>query len=119
MAHVIKRIYAAHKGTYGAKRITRSLKVKGYKVNHKKVARLMNEMNLKAVVRRPKTTKEAKSQFAGHVYENHLMRDFNSTLPNQKWVTDMTEVKIDGEKLYLSAIIDLFNREVKIGRAHV
>ncbi|WP_373459929.1 IS3 family transposase [Neobacillus driksii] len=39
----IKRIYFLHKGTYGAKRISRALKTEGIIINHKKVARIMNE----------------------------------------------------------------------------
>lgn len=68
----IKRAYHQHKGTYGAKRIAGFLKTSGYTVNHKRVARLLLEDGLKAVVRRPKTSKSAKQEFAGHVYDNLL-----------------------------------------------
>lgn len=81
-------------------------------MNHKRVERLMNEVNLKANVRKPKSTKESKSQAAGFVYENLLARNFDAEKPNQKWVTDMTEVITGNEKRYISAILDLFNREV-------
>ncbi|MDR7079547.1 transposase InsO family protein [Neobacillus niacini] len=72
----------------------------------------MNETNLKAKVRQPKTTHETKEQSAGYVYKNLLDRDFDAVHPNQKWVTDMTEVLMGQEKLYISAVMDLFNREV-------
>jgi putative transposase len=72
----------------------------------------MNEANLKAKVRQPKTTHESKEQSAGYVYKNLLNRDFDAVHPNQKWVTDMTEVLMGQEKLYISAVMDLFNREV-------
>ena len=44
--------------------------------------------------------------------ENKLARDFYATAPNQKWATDLTEFKIPetGKKLYLSAILDLYDR---------
>ena len=43
---------------------------------------------------------------------NHLERDFSATAPKQKWVTDITEFKAkDGSKVYLSPILDLFNRD--------
>ncbi|MFZ0446039.1 MAG: IS3 family transposase [Bacillus sp. (in: firmicutes)] len=67
----IKSAYTPHKGTYGAKRIAKYLSSKGKLVNHKRVARIMREANLKATVRRPKTTK---GKAAGHVYENLLNR---------------------------------------------
>lgn len=108
----IKRAFSLHKGTYGAKRIAGYLKSKKTLVNHKKVARLMKEAKLKASVRRPKITKIAKTKAAGYIYENLLQRDFQASHPNHKWVTDVTEVKVEQEKFYISALMDLFNREV-------
>lgn len=108
----IKRAFSLHKGTYGAKRIAKYISSKGTVVNHKKVARIMREANIKATVCHPKTTKEAKGKAVGYVYENLLNRDFQATHPNQKWVTDMTEVLVEDKKFYISAILDLFNREL-------
>jgi len=48
----------------------------------------------------------------GHVAPNLLERHFHAPEPNRKWVTDVTEFKIDGKKLYLSPILDLYNREI-------
>ncbi|MFD1708551.1 IS3 family transposase, partial [Siminovitchia sediminis] len=108
----IKRIYTMHKGTLGAKRIAKVLSTSGSAVNHKRVARLMREANLKANVRLPKSTAESKSESAGFVYENHLNRDFDTQFPDTKWVTDMTEIVLEGQKVYISALKDLFNEEV-------
>lgn len=108
----IKRVFKDNKGTYGAKRISKELKSEDIIVNHKKVARIMREANLKAKVRRKKTTIESKSSSAGFVYDNHLDRDFDAEHPNQKWVTDMTELWVDNRKVYISALMDLFNREI-------
>jgi|SRR5690625_3602402 len=108
----IKRIYTINCGTYGAKRISKELKSKGEIVNHKKVARIMREANLKSKVRIKKSTKESKSCSAGFIYENLLDRDFDADHPNQKWVTDMTELWVDNQKVYISALMDLFNREI-------
>ena len=41
-----------------------------------------------------------------------MKRDFKASKPNEKWVTDVTEVHLFGEKLYLSPILDLFNGEI-------
>ena len=108
----IKRAFSLHGGTYGAKRLAKYITNKGTLVNHKKVARILREANIKATVRRPKTTKEFKGKATGYVYENLLNRDFQATHPNQKWVTDMTEVSAEGKKYYISALMDLFNREL-------
>lgn len=108
----IKRAFSLHKGTYGAKRLAKYISSKGTLVNHKKIARIMREANIKANVRRSKITKESKGKAAGYVYENLLNRDFQAAHPNQKWVTDMTEVLVEGKKYYISALLDLFNREL-------
>ncbi|WP_307411047.1 IS3 family transposase [Neobacillus ginsengisoli] len=108
----IKKAFSLHKGTYGAKRLAKYISSKGTLVNHKKVARIMREANIKATVRRPKTTKESKGKAAGYNYENLLNRDFQAAHPNHKWVTDITEVLVEGKKYYISALMDLFNREL-------
>ena len=48
----------------------------------------------------------------GKIAPNILQRDFNADKPNEKWVTDVTEFHLYGQKLYLSTILDLFNREI-------
>jgi putative transposase len=48
----------------------------------------------------------------GAIAPNVLKRQFKATSLNQKWVTDVTELRVAGEKLYLSPIMDLFNREI-------
>ncbi|MBT2738647.1 IS3 family transposase, partial [Bacillus sp. ISL-7] len=48
----------------------------------------------------------------GKTAPNILDRNFEAENPNEKWVTDITEFKLFGEKLYLSPILDLFNGEI-------
>ena len=48
----------------------------------------------------------------GKIAPNLLERNFKATKPNEKWVTDITEFSMFGQKLYLSPILDLFNREI-------
>ncbi|SCN42098.1 Uncharacterized protein BCRIVMBC938_06130 [Bacillus wiedmannii] len=94
----IKQIFHEHQGRYG------------YIVNHKTVLRLMNQLGLKSLVRIAKY--RSYRGRAGKVAPNILKRDFNASRPNEKWVTDVTEVHLFGEKLYLSPILDLFNGEI-------
>ena len=107
----ISSIFHEHKGRYGYRRITLGLKNRGYKANHKTVARLMNILKLNSI-QRPKRRYNSYKGEVGKVVPNLLKRDFNANKPNQKWVTDVTEFKIKNEKLYLSPIVDLFNGEV-------
>lgn len=48
----------------------------------------------------------------GKIAENLLNRDFQAEKPNQKWVTDVTEFNLFGQKLYLSPILDLYSRDL-------
>lgn len=106
----IKSIYHYHRGLYGYRRITLELKNRGFVINHKTVSRLMKELGLKSLIR-IKKYKSYKGDI-GRISPNILKRDFNANFPNQKWATDITEFNVSGEKLYLSPIIDLYNREI-------
>ncbi|GIN70384.1 transposase [Bacillus sp. J14TS2] len=103
-------IYHRHKGRYGYRRITDVLKEKGYEINRKKVLRLMRDLRLQCIVR-IKKYKSYKGAY-GKAARNILKRNFKAEKPNQKWVTDVTEFKLLGEKLYLSPVLDLFNGEI-------
>lgn len=106
----IQRIYEANHGRYGYRRITIALHKEGVCVNHKTVLKFMRQMGLLCRVRMKKYN-SYKGEI-GHVAPNLLERHFCASEPNRKWVTDVTEFKIDGKKLYLSPILDLYNREI-------
>jgi len=106
----IQVIYNEHEGRYGYRRIRDELANGGQKVNHKKVQRIMKELGLKCIVRMKKY-KSYKGK-VGKIAANILNRDFKAKVPNEKWVTDITEFKLFGEKLYLSPVLDLFNGEI-------
>ncbi|MDX3775772.1 IS3 family transposase [Chromatiaceae bacterium AAb-1] len=106
----IEAIYHAHKGRYGYRRITLTLRLSGIGVNHKRVQRLMCELGLRSKVR-PKRYKSYKGE-VGKVVPDLVKRKFTADKPNQKWVTDVTEFKVGEQKVYLSPVIDLFNQEV-------
>jgi len=106
----IREIYERHKGRYGYRRITAELRNTGSEVNHKTVQRLMQLLGLKSLVR-PKKYRSYRGQFNADV-PNVLDRQFRADRPNQKWVTDVTEFNVRGEKLYLSPVMDLYNGEI-------
>lgn len=76
----------------------------------KRVHRIMKKLGIQAVIRKKK--KKYTFSKPETIAENKLNRDFNASAPNEKWVTDVTEFKVPGEKkkLYLSAILDLYDR---------
>ncbi|QZA53047.1 IS3 family transposase [Pseudomonas sp. LH21] len=106
----INSLYHKHKGRYGYRRITAVLERHGEVINHKKVQRLMQLMNLKSLVKVKKYRSYRGSE--GLVASDLLKREFKAEAPNQKWVTDVTEFKVKGQKLYLSPVMDLYNGEI-------
>lgn len=85
---------------------------KRYSVN--RIHRIMKKLSIKSVIRKKKTKYfNVKPET---VAENVLKRDFNASRPNEKWVTDVTEFKWyevgEKRKLYLSAILDLYDRSI-------
>lgn len=80
-------------------------------VNEKRIYRLMQISGLKSVIRRKR--KPYRKSPAHYVAENVLNRTFTSKKPNEKWCTDVTELKYgNGKKAYLSAIIDLYDGSI-------
>ncbi|UKS26115.1 hypothetical protein LOZ80_31970 [Paenibacillus sp. HWE-109] len=74
----------------------------------------MQELGITSIIRRKyvhRTTREA-AVSDGRIAENKLQRDFKADKPNQNWVTDVTQFRVLEEKLYLSAIKDLWNNEI-------
>ena len=103
-------IYHENKGRYGYRRITTELNKRNILLNHKTVQKLMKVLGLVCRVRMKKY-RSYKGE-VGKVAPNLLNRDFIADRPNQKWVTDVTEFNLFGEKLYLSPILDLHSRDL-------
>ena len=93
---------------YGARKIAAWLKSQGYRVNRKRIRRLMRIMGLKAIYRHPKTSKSA----PGHKIYPYLLGDLRITRPNQVWAADITYIPMAHGFLYLVAIIDWYSRYV-------
>ena len=106
----ITAIYHENRGRYGYRRITAELRNRNLPLNHKTVQRLMKELGLVCRVRMKKYR-----SYKGEVDKiapNLLNRDFHADRPNQKWVTDVTEFSLFGEKLYLSPVLDLCSSDL-------
>ena len=106
----IAAIYHENKGRYGYRRITDELHNRGIPLNHKTVQRLTKELGLICRVRMKKYRSYKGEK--GTTADNILAREFLAEKPNQKWVTDVTEFRLFGQKLYLSPILDLYSRDI-------
>ena len=110
LKQLFQSIYDEHEDRYGYRRIRDELGNLGHEVNHKKVQRIMKALGIKSLVH-IKKYRSYKGKI-GKIAPNILDRNFKAEKPNEKWVTDITEFKLFGEKLYLSPILDLFNGEI-------
>lgn len=109
----IMKLFEKHEGRYGYRRIHLALRNQGYLINHKKVQRIMNELGLKCVKFQRKSRYNSYKGTVGKVAENRLNRRFDTPIPLQKIVTDITEFKcLNEEKLYLNPFLDLYNGEI-------
>src|SRR5439155_24547422 len=96
--------------SYGRPRITAELRRRGWKVNPKRVYRLMREDNL-LCVRKRKFVVTTDSHHSRKVYPN-LAQEMVLTGINQLWVADITYIRLQNEFVYLAVVIDAYSRRV-------
>ena len=96
---------------YGYRRIWQDLRNHGWVVNHKLVYKLMDQMGLKAKVR-PRRRYGSYARVESRIAKNVLDRNFTPDAPNTAWVSDVTEFRVAGQKVYLSPIMDLYDRSI-------
>ena len=108
----IKEIYKASKRRYGSPKITKELNYQDIRVSRPRVARLMRSMNLRSIItkRYKVTTTDSKHNYP--IADNYLNRNFQVQRKGQVWVSDITYIRTDQGWLYLTIIIDLYDRKV-------
>ena len=106
-----RRIFFEHRGRYGSPRVWAELKERGWRIGRKRVEKLMKEQQLR-VNRRPKWVKTTDSSHRLSVSANILNRDFRADYPGEKWVSDITYLRSKGGRLYLTVVLDLWDRKV-------
>lgn len=108
----IKKIYEENNGIYGYRRVKKTLEKENIRISKKLVLKLMRELGIRGKRSNQKSKYNSYPGEKGQVVENLLKRDFVAEQENEKWVTDISEFKINGEKLYLSPLLDLYNDEI-------
>jgi len=111
----MRHIYAEGRGEYGSPTISRVLREKGHRINHKRVARLMriNGLRSKIVEHYKHTTIRCKQRDAS---PNLLQQHFEADGPNRVWISDITYIRTAEGWLYLTTVEDVWSRKV-IGHA--
>jgi putative transposase len=107
LMRAIDEAYMAHP-VFGSRQMTRWLRRQGYRINRKRVRRLMELMGLEAIYQKPNLSRPN----AEHRIYPYLLRTLKVTRPNQVWAADLTYVPIQGGFLYLFAVIDWYSRAV-------
>lgn len=107
----IREAYMKSKRRYGSPRITKELTVKGISASRPLVAKLMRKEQIRSTVKKKyKMTTDSSHKYP--VVENILMQEFSVQSTNQVWVSDLTYVHTTQGWLYLTTVIDLFDRKV-------
>jgi transposase InsO family protein len=107
----IKKIHKQTDQTYGSPRMTRELRYRSYSCSRTRVARIMAKNNIYAKTKR-KFKPTTDSNHKHPVSPNLLNQDFQADRFNQTWVSDITYIRTSAGWVYLTVIIDLFNRQV-------
>jgi len=92
----------------GSRTMVDRLLDKGFKVNRKRIQRLMRLMGIEAIYPKPKTSLRNKK----HKVYPFLLKNLKITKANQVWVTDITYIPMQRGFCYLTAIMDLFSRKI-------
>lgn len=107
----IATAFHAARGRYGHRRVHRELVKTGWSVAKKTVLKLMRQAGLLSHVRRRRRYNSYSGE-TGQIAPNLMERNFDAEEPNAKWVTDVTEFRIGDSKVYLSPVMDLFDRSI-------
>ena len=94
--------------TWGSRSMRNHLRRLGYKVNRKRVQRLMRLMGLEAIYPKPKTSRPHPE----HKIYPYLLRNLNIKRPNQVWTADITYIPMNHGFMYLVAVMDWYSRKV-------
>jgi transposase InsO family protein len=111
LAAEVRRLFTAHRGTYGSPRITADLREAGWQVSKNTVAAIMREQGMAArrKKKRRATTRPAKGRWRA---PDLVRRDFPAQKINTKWYGDGTEIPTTEGKLYLASVMDMASRRV-------
>ena len=109
---MIKAVYEESEGRYGSPKIAKELKKKGLNISRPRVARLMRSEGIKSIIHKKYRVVTTDSKHNYPIAENHLNRDFKPSMPGKVWVSDITYIRTPQGWLYLTIIMDLFDRKI-------
>ena len=108
----IKQVYEDSKKRYGSPKITKELVSNGWKISRPRVARIMRSNGIRSIVSKKFKVNTTDSSHDLPIAENYLNRDFSASRIAEKWVSDITYIPTAQGWLYLTIIMDLFDRKI-------
>lgn len=109
---IIRSVWKESKCRYGSPRITVELQERGLRVSRPRVARCMKADGIKSIIQKRYRVSTTDSKHTLPISDNHLDRNFAAMAPGQKWVSDITYIPTGQGWLYLTMIMDLFDRKI-------
>ena len=107
----IRLIHSEARKTYGSPRITDAMQARGYVINRKRIARIMQENGIYGIpARKFKVTTNSKHRFP--LAENKLKQRFHVKTPNKVWASDITYISTSEGWMYLAVVMDLYSRRI-------
>jgi putative transposase len=96
----------------GSPKIQKELEDRGFYISRPRVARLMKQLEIRSIIHRKFKVVTTDSNHGYTLSPNLLNRDFTASSPGQKWVSDITYVKTNQGWLYLTIVLELFDRKI-------
>jgi transposase InsO family protein len=112
LEHRIQQVYAMAKGRYGSPRVAAEIRANGYQVSTQTIAKYMKQMGLRSKTCFRYRNKNTCKPHSLRVCSNHLDRRFGVDAPGKVWVSDITYIRTKEDFLYLTSVIDLYDRKV-------
>jgi putative transposase len=112
LRQTIQEVTEQTKSRLGSPKLTLELEDRGIFVSRPRVARLMKSMGIRSVISKKFKVSTTDSDHQYSPSKNLLDRDFTSSRPAEKWVSDITYVRTQQGWLYLTVVMDLFDRKI-------
>jgi len=109
---LIKAAYTDSKGRYGSPKITKELNAQGLKISRQRVARMMRSDGIRSIIKKKYKVSTTDSNHNLPVAKNHLNRKFKVNRPGKVWVSDITYIRTNQGWVYLTIIMDLYDRKI-------
>lgn len=108
----IVEVHKLSKFRLGSPKIQKELEDRGFYISRPRVARLMKQLGIRSIIHRKFKVLTTDSNHGHVISPNLLDRDFTAARPGQKWVSDITYVRTNQGWLYLTIVLDLFDRKI-------